>query len=47
VVNEEDRVRSEAERNAKFTEIEALAGDVHAALDAIIAKQNSLIGGDA
>lgn len=46
-VAEENRVEAEKGRVAKMAEIEALVGDIGTALDAILAIQESLIGGGA
>ena len=45
--NENRRVAKDAERDGKIAKIEALVGDVDAALDSIIALQKSFIGGEA
>lgn len=44
--NEDKRISNETSREARFSEMEKLVGDLPEALEAILALQESLIGGD-
>ena len=47
VENEKNRMAKDAERDGKIAKIETLVGNIDTALDYILAKQESLIGGEA